>query len=219
MKNLGEFVRAAVGGINAKLNSVLQRQAAIEGAHAVLMKLIGDQPPSVTEEIDSIPGRRLAYNLQITPIAFSIADAGRRGVPGSALVSQDGPFIMTHYPLAIWRPSEPGTATNLGLWRPVSSYPLPAQVLGTGFDLNEDIISISYELADSGAQRNWQNLPAGPILSRPDNLVPLPVPTLLTPNTTMQFWPTYNSIRFSAAVPPTDGILDVTFPGYRIVNM
>jgi len=218
-QDLGTFVRNSIAAVNAKFNALMQRQAGIEAQHQLIMKMC-EGAPSITEEIDSIPGRRIFYNLAIEPIRFTLADAGRRGAPGNALVSQDGPFVMTHYPLAVWRPSAPLTATNLGLWRPVSSYPLPDQATGTGFALNEDIISISWELSDGGSQRNFQNLPIVPVLSRPDNLVPLPVPTIFTPNTTIQWFPTFNSIRFSdPTVAPTEGLLEVALPGYRIVNM
>ncbi|MFQ5937472.1 MAG: hypothetical protein ACE5LB_13800, partial [Acidiferrobacterales bacterium] len=119
-------------------------------------------------------------------------------------------------------PSQPNPATTLGLGRPVSSWPLPDQATpGSGdYDLDEDIISISYEMVDGGSQRNLQNLPVPPVLSRPDNIVPLPVPTMFQPNTTIQFFPTYQSIRFSDdTVAPTEGILEVGLPGYRIVNL
>jgi len=213
-----EFVRNALGRIGGRIAQVEQDHAAI-GAQMQLIEKLCSRPPSPTEEMDSIVGRRLFYSLTGV-IAFTLADSGRRGQPISMLVSQDGPFIQTHYPLAIWRPSQPTTATNFGLWRPVSSWPLPAQAVpaSAAFNLNEDIISLSYEMIDGGSQRNLQNLPVPPVLSRPDNLMPLPMPTLFEPNATVQFVPTYESIRFSdAVVPPTEGVLVVALPGYRIV--
>lgn len=193
-----------------------QRQ--VEAAHNKLFAQVGKnagelelmkklaKPRSITEEIDSIPGRRLWYNL-VGRVAFTAADDGRRGNPVNMLVSQDGPFIATHYPMAIWIPTD---GTNLGRWRPVSSWPLPDQVL----DL--DIIDISYEVQDGGSNRNFQNEAVPPVLSRPDMLAPLPVPTMFTPNTTVQFTPTYENILFNDT---TTASLVVAIPGYRIANM
>jgi hypothetical protein len=107
-----------------------------------------------------------------------------------------------------------------GLWRPVTPFPLPDQFVIGVTDGDSDLISISYEITDSGSQRNFQNEATPPVLSRPDLLVPLPVPTLFTPNTTIQFTPTYERILFNnATTPPTEGRLVVALPGYRIVNM
>jgi len=171
------------------------------------------RPRTVTEEIDAIPGRRIYFTLSQVQ-DFTIAQNHQRGTQMSFLVSQDGPFIQTHYPLAMWRPNAPAATTNFGRWRPVSSWPLPTQVVGA------DIIDLSYEVSDGGSQRNFQNLPVSAgLLSRPDNLIPLPVPTLYTPNTPIQLTPTYENILFDSAIPPTGGTLVIGLPGYRIVNL
>jgi hypothetical protein len=173
------------------------------------------QPRSITAEIDEIPGRRIFYNL-VGTVSFTAAQAGLRGTPVSMLISQDGPFIATHYPLAIWAPNSPSDATNFGTWSPVASWPLPTQQV-----TNLDIIDLSYEVQDSGSQRNFQNLAAPPIFSRPDDFAPLPVPTLFAPNTTIQIFPTYNRIFFNGSTEKTTtgGLLTFAIPGYRIVNM
>src|SRR5690606_10068913 len=111
-----------------------------------------------------------------------------RAAPITMNVSQDGPFVMTHYPMCVWRPSAPDNTTNLGRWRPVSTFPLPEQVVDT------DIIDIMYELQDGGNSRLLQNEPRGPLLSRPDNIVPCPIPTLWSPNSVVLFIPTYLSM-------------------------
>lgn len=212
---------AADPNLNALLRQVLRRQQQMEQQHnAVLAKYeefiraCEDQPRSITQEIDSLPGRRIFYTLGAL-VAFTDQQDGLRGQPLQYLVSQDGAFIGTHYPLAIWRPSAPDNATNFGRWRPVASWPLPTQELGG------DIIDLSYEVVDSGSQRNFQNEPVGPIFSRPDNLIPLPVPTLFAPNSTIQVVPTFERILFDPAVdvPTTEGTLYIGFPGYRVVNM
>ncbi|HZJ67639.1 MAG TPA: hypothetical protein VFD36_29250 [Kofleriaceae bacterium] len=179
------------------------------------IKACEEQPRSITQEIDSIPGRRIFYNL-CDRISFTDAQAGLRGAPLTFFISQDGPFIATHYPLVVWKPNAPSTATNLGAWSPVSSWPLPTQQVQ-----DQDIIDLSYEVVDSGSQRNFQNEAAGPLFSRPDNPVPLPVPTLFAPNTTIQFFPTFERIFFSSepGVPTTGGELVVIWPGYKIANM
>lgn len=177
------------------------------------LKQQAQRPRTVQEEIDAIPGRRLFYSL-VGTVLFDTTVDGRQGNPVTMLVSQDGPFIMTHYPVIMWKPTLPTSATNFGRWRPVSSWPLPDQVV------DADIIDISYQFVDSGSQRNFQSSPVPPgLISSPDNVVPLPVPSLFTPNTTIQVTPTYENILFDGGTPPTQGQLVVALPGYRIVNM
>jgi len=190
----------------------------LSDATAVIAQMAQDiadlksRPRTITEEIDAIPGRRLDtfFSGEVT---FTIDDLGQRGKPVIIQISQDGPFIMTHLPMILWRPSAPDNATNLGRWRPVSSYPLPTQVVST------DIIDIEYELQDGGNQRLLQNEPRGPVVSRPDNVVPCAVPTEWAPNASIFIYPTYNAITWDSDVPPTEGTLHVDLIGYRIVNM
>ncbi len=182
--------------------------------HGELMRQLESQPRSISEEIDSIPGRRIFYNF-VDRIDFDISNDGLRGEPLNFLVSQDGPFIATHYPMVAWLPSAPATATNFGQWSPVTSWPLPTQQ-----NTDQDRIDLSYEVIDGGSQRNFQNAAAGPVFSRPDNAVPLPCPTLFAPNTVIQIFPTYENILFdpTATVPTTAGTLVVTIPGHKKVN-
>ena len=208
--------------IEAVIRKLIQRQKAMEEQHQQILdkyeefvRACEEQPRSITQEIDAIPGRRIFYNLS-DRINFTAAQNGLRGQPLSFLISQDGPFIATHFPLVEWHPNAPATADNFGRWSPVGSWPLPTQYIA-----NLDIIDISYEIVDSGSQRNFQNEAAAPVLSRPDNFVPLPVPTLFSPNTVIQFFPTYERIFFDPdpEFPTEGGELVVTIPGYRIVNM
>jgi hypothetical protein len=180
-----------------------------------LLLATDDGPRSITEEIDSLPGRRIFYNLSGRQ-SFTIAQLGTRSDAISFFVSQDGPFVMTHYPLVAWKPNLPITATNLGQWSPPTSWPLPLQQQS-----DQDNINLSYEFFDGGSQRAFNNEVAAPLFSRPDNLAPLPVPTLFAPNANIQFIPTYEDIFFDpdAAVPVTGGQLVITLPGYRIVNL
>ncbi len=179
---------------------------------SMAMMQMQSRPRSVAEEIDAIEGRRMEGTLS-GEVTFTEDDLLQRGAPITMTVSQDGPFVMTHYPMAIWRPSAPDDAANIGRWRPVSTFPLPDQVVDT------DIIDIMYELQDGGNQRLLQNEPRGPLLSRPDNIVPCPVPTLWYPNSVILFIPTYTAITFNGSTDPTAGILHVDIPGYRIVNL
>jgi hypothetical protein len=198
------------------LHALARKQRNIDAALVALEAKIQqaiEKPQSITEEIDSIPGRRIFYHLSDRQ-NFDATKDGLRGDPLTFLVSQDGPFIMTHYPLVIWKANEPSNATNFGRWRPVSTWPLSDQILDT------DIVDLSYEMLDSGSQRNFQNEPAGPIFSRPDNFVPLPVPTLFAPNSTINFFPTWENIAFATAgTATTGGELLVTLPGMRVANM
>lgn len=208
--------------LQAIIGQLARRQKAMETQHQQvldkyeeLIKACEGQSHSITAEIDAINGRRIFYNLS-DRLSFTAAQNGLRATPLTFLISQDGHFVATHYPLVMWKPNAPSTATNVGRWSPVGSWPLPAQQLS-----NPDIIDLSYEVVDSGSQRNFQNEVSGPVFSRPDNFVPLPVPTLFSPNTVIQFFPTFERIFFDGdnQVPTTGGQLVVTFPGYRIVNM
>jgi hypothetical protein len=211
-----------VANVEEVIRKLVRRQQLLEqqnrqalDKYEELIKACQDQPRSITQEIDSIPGRRIFYNLS-DRASFTIALNGLRAPALTFLISQDGAFIATHYPLVMWKPNLPTGATNFGQWSPVTSWPLPTQQSAT-----QDRIDLSYEVVDSGSQRNFQNEAAGPLFSRPDNLVPLPVPTLFSPNTTIQFIPTFEDIFFDATseTPTTGGELVVTIPGYRIVNM
>jgi hypothetical protein len=199
------------GILRGHKQAITQQAAVITQLQAALSDLTS-RPRSVAEEIDSIPGRRMEGTLD-GHVTFTAADVGNRATPIVMQVSQDGPFVQTHYPMALWYPSAPTNATNLNRWRPVSTFPLPDQVVDT------DIIDILYEMQDGGNQRLLQNEPRGPLLSRPDNIVPTPVPTLWATNAAVVFIPTYLSVTWDSDVPPTEGILHVTIPGYRIVNL
>jgi hypothetical protein len=198
-------VRQALAPFKQEILRLRQEQDAL--------KDMARRPRTIQEEIDAIPGRRLFYTLTGS-VTFDTTVDGRTGTPVTLLVSQDGPFIMTHYPLFVWKPSLPTNATNFGIWRPTATWPLPDQVV------DADIIDISYQFVDSGSQRNFQSaaVPAA-LSSTPDNMIPLPCPSLFTPNTSIQITPTYENILFSGSTPPTQGTLVVSLPGYRIVNM
>ena len=187
----------------------LQAQIAQMGQ---LINQLQSRPRSIQEEIDAIEGRRIEGTLS-GEVTFTAADVGQRAAPIVFQVSQDGPFVMTHYPLCIWRPTAPTNATNFNRWRPVTTFPLPDQVVDT------DIIDIMYELNDGGSQRLGQNEPRGPLLSRPDNIVPCPIPTLWSPNAAILFQPTYLDLTWDGSTPPTQGTLHVDLIGYRIVNL
>lgn len=194
------------------LNQALKQQGQ---QIAIMQQMIADlqsRPRSVAEEIDAIEGRRIEGTLS-GEVVFTEADLGNRGKPIIFQVSQDGPFVMTHYPMVMWRPTAPDDATNLNRWRPVSTFPLPDQVVDT------DIIDMMYELNDGGNQRMFQNEPRAPLFSRPDNVVPTPVPTLWSPNAAIQFVPTYLAFTWDSATAPTEGTLHVDLIGYRIVNL
>lgn len=163
------------------------------------------------EELDCIPGRRASFNLVGTQ-DFTATAQSTRGQAITMLVSVDGPFVMTHYPWAVWKPTTPTTATNFGRWRPVSTAGLDAQAL------TSDFIDISYEIQDTGPTRNFQNdSTPGTILSIYNELRPLPMPTKFEPNSTVSFIPIYENISFSTSgTATTAGKLVVVLPGYRI---
>jgi len=201
-----------LAGFIRNLNSRLKQQEGVIVQLQQVVLRLGSRPRSVAEEIDAIPGRRIEACLCGT-VSFDLTDEGQRGQPVIMQVPQDGPFVQTHYPMALWRPTAPDDAANLNRWRPVSTFPLPDQVVDT------DIIDILYEMQDGGNGRLFQNEARGPLLSRPDNIVPVPVPTLWSPNTAVNFIPTYLSLTWNGDPAPTQGEFHVTIPGYHIVNL
>lgn len=164
------------------------------------------------KDLNRIQGRRIAYFLTGNQV-FTAADDGARGSPINMLVAQDGPFIMTHFPVVMWRANLPTNATDFGRWRPVYDWPMPSQELSTNF------ISISWELQDGGSQRNMQNESLPPMFSSPTRMHKLPEPTYFAPNSSVSFIPTYEDITFEGSEATTSGILKVSLPGFKIVNM
>ncbi len=213
---MADPVKDAVQAHSRKIGQLIALCQQQSGRIQALEEHIRDvmsRPRDPVEMINAIPGRRIESTLGGT-ITFDVNSRGTRGAPVTMQVSQDGPFVATHYPLVLWQPTAPTTATNFGIWRPVATFPLPDQVVDT------DIIDIAYEIVDSGPGRNFQNTPRGPLFSRPDAIQPLPMPTLWAPNSVVQFVPTYNQITFNGSPnAPTQGTLWVTIPGYRIVNL
>lgn len=201
--------------LEAILRQLKQRQDKIDQDLRSILKACLETPRSITEEIDALPGRRLFYNLS-GEVDFTILQNGLRGDPMFMLVSQDGPFVMTHYPVLAWKPSSPPAADNFGQWSSIYSWPLPDQE-----QANRDIINLSYEVTDTGSQRKFDNQPSTPITSRFDAPIALPVPTLFSPNTVISVTPTYEDILFdaNAQIPADGGTLVVTLPGYRIINL
>lgn len=208
MSTSGDKLNAYLRGLANAAKQQAQQIAILQQQIANL----SSRPRSVAEEIDAIVGRRVEGTLS-GEVTFTAADEFQRGAPIIFQVSMDGPFVMTHYPLVLWRPSAPDNATNIGRWRPVSTFPLPTQEVG------EDIIDLMYELNDGGNQRMFQNEARAPLFSRPDNIVPTPVPTLFGSNAAIQFVPNYLAFTWDGATPPTAGILHVDLIGYRIVNL
>lgn len=177
-----------------------------------VVKQLASRPRSVAEEIDAIPGRRIEACL-CGSVVFDVNDLGQRGQPVIMQVPQDGPFIQTHYPMVLWTPTAPDNQPNLGRWRPVSTFPLPDQVVDT------DWIDLLYEMQDGGNGRLFQNAARGPLFSRPDNIVPVPVPTLWAPNTAVNLIPTYQALNWDGNPEVTQAQLFVTIPGYHCVNL
>lgn len=171
---------------------------------------------SPQEEIDAIAGRRVAFTY-VGSQTFTTSNDGARGSAINMTVSQDGPFIWTHYPFVLWRSTAPSNATDFGKWRPVQTFYPSEHHAAVGTATN--VINISYEIADSGSQRNFQNAACPPILSQYNALIPLSAPTLFAPNTVISFTPTYEDINLGGSTATTTGTLVVAFPGYRIVNM
>jgi hypothetical protein len=196
--------------INQLAAYVRQGFASIQGQLDALKKT--SKAPSLEEEIESIQGRRVMFNFTQTQ-TFTANTAGTKGSTMNYVVSTDGPFIMTHYPVAMWKSTLPTSATDFGRWRTVSSNPLPTQQLTTNF------IDISYEMSDSGSGRNLQDNPASPaLLSYPAQLIALEKPMVFLPNTIISVIVTYEAITFGGSSATTSGSLAFSLPGYKIIT-
>ena len=202
--------------------ALIRQLQALRQDYSALAQTVAElnrRPRSTTEEIEAIPGRRVLYTLSGDQ-SFTTSQDGTRGAAISMLVSQDGPFVMTHYPVIMWYPNLPSTATNLNRWRPVSTWPLPDQQAAADGGVVGDVVDVAYEIMDGGSQRMLQNLTVAPgLISTPNDLKKLPVPTLFAPNTVVQLFITYLNVSFGGSTPSTSGNLHVDFPGYRIVNI
>jgi hypothetical protein len=200
-----------VNQLAANVRQVLaQQKGQMDALTEEIRKLKNGMSPESL--IDMIPGRRVMFNFTQTQ-TFTTSSAQQRGNALSYSVSTDGPFIMTHYPVALWKPTLPINATNYYRWRPVGSAPLPTQAVTT------DYIDISYEMSDNGSGRNFQDNPASvAMMSYPGQMVPTPKPFVFLPNTVISVVVTYEAITFSGGTAPTQGTLAFTLPGYRIVT-
>lgn len=200
-------------------NQIYSQLRQILGAHKREIENLQDEIRKIRDvargpasEIDKIPGRRVSYVL-VGSQTFTTSQDGARGNAINMTVSQDGPFIWTHYPFVLWRPSLPSNATNLGRWRPVYTTPLPVETVTT------EVVDLSYEIFDGGSDRALQNAAVPPLVSGPMMVHALPTPTIFAPNSTVQFVPTYHNVLFNASTAATEGTLVVAFPGFRVINM
>ena len=191
--------------LNAQLGAMSRQLSYQKGALEALMRGRDD----VGE------GRKQFFGLG-GRAPFSSSDAGRQGQPIIMNISQDAPFVATHYPIVSWKPTLPAGTELFGMWRPVSSFPLPTQFAGAGVDGNLDLVAISYEIQETGSGRQLQNEAVLPLLSRMDHLVPLPCQTVFSENSVVTFTPTFERILFNSPTPPTNGQIAVLFPGYRL---
>lgn len=171
-----------------------------------------------TEDLNAIAGRRMYY----TAVARNtITNTGNGSVnnPLTIQVPRDGFFVMTHYPVLMWKVTTSGTATDVGKWRPVSSNPLPDQIVNT------DFLDISYTLKDAGPERFMQNDTQTPalsippavlpgLLSTPDNMIALPLPAKFDPGSVIVMNVRFEKFTWTAV---TAGQMVVMFPGYKIV--
>ena len=123
---------AALQQLISRVNDLTQRIGQLQS-----------RPTTVQEEIDAQPGRRIESVLS-GEVTFTAADVGQRANPIVIQVSQDGPFVMTHYPMVVWYATAPTNTTNFNRWRPVNSAYLPTQQVTT------DFIDLKYELNDGG---------------------------------------------------------------------
>lgn len=173
-----------------------------------------------TENVNNIPGRRMFFTLRGQQ-TITTANDGLRGQPMFMSVGQDGPFVMTSYPVIMWKPTaSEATPLAVGKWRPIASWPLPDQVSTT------NTMDVSYEITDVGPGRNMQGgnasnqvtvpVPVVPsLISRPNNVLPLPLPQVFDANTVIQCVLTFNDMNWTTL---TSAQVRVELPGYKIIN-
>lgn len=173
-----------------------------------------------TENVNNIPGRRCFFTLRGQQTITSSSN-GLRGQPIFIPVGQDGPFVLTHFPVIMWKPlTSEAAPLSVGLWRPFASWPLPDQVV------DANTMDISYEITDVGPGRNMQGgwasnnvtepVPVLPsLISRPNNVMILPLPQVFDANSVIQCVITYNDINWTSIDTAT---VRVELPGYKIIN-
>jgi len=216
-------VKGHLNGVHAtlrQLKPIVQAAAKVghrEGHSFAQMSHLTMELMSIYGDVERIPGKVVTYSPTATPIEFTSADEGVRLNAANIQISTDGPFIQTSYPLVSWRPIRPDgstgpRATDFGLSRPVSVQYLARQQFGNNF------IEVSWEMTSGGSQRLQQNTAALPFFSRPDYNNRLPQPYVWGPNQSIMFEATIRRIVFGGDVPTTAGQLEVTIPGYRIVD-
>ncbi len=176
-------------------------------------------------DINDIEGRRIHFTQSATMTFTAAINDGNRGPSYMIIpIGQDGPWVMTHYPVIMWRNAASATAADVGLWRPPSHWPLPDQIV------DANVCSMSYEVFDEGSVRALQNDPqsdrntaagtqrkavvAG-LFSTANILMQLPEPTLFDTNGAIRIVITFDDIQFTDV---TQGRLRVNLPGYKIVN-
>jgi hypothetical protein len=198
----------------ARQIATMQSQMSVMAAK---LQKVEERPMSVWDEINQIEGRRVDYVLS-QDLSFTITQLGARSSGLSFQVSQDGPFIMTHYPMVSWWVNAPSNADNLGKYGAIGSWPLPTQQQGTSLDS----ININYEIYDSGSQRGLQTgVRSQGLLSYPGALMKMPQPVIFAAAAQIQFYCTFLDIDFATA-PTNDssgGNLHVDLVGFRCVNL
>lgn len=198
------FMRAAYeAGLSHDEVSVAMDQLESEGVDACI-KFIMEQtdgkypesdlpcwklPTQHSKDIDAIPGRRVVYtmsgDLNIGPSRTMVSERVLFSV------NQDGPFILTHFPLFFWQASRQEGGS--GEWCETREW--------------------SYHWLDASSQR-FMAAAEIKIFSRSDMLNPLPSAALFAPNSTIEISPVCDDLEQQS-----NGTLKVLLPGYRIVNM
>lgn len=182
------------------------------------------------DEINAIPGRRVNYTLTAR---VNFTAAGVLVNQESDLfifnIPKDGPWIMTHYPTVMWQITASEIATDVGRWRPISSWTLPVQEHGA----SQDILDLSLGFHDGGTGGRWfqnsietnvkdatgaivpntlRHVP-GRLFSNPLVLKRLPCPAYFPVKSTVGATALFDAVTFGAA---TAGKIVVSLPGYKI---
>jgi len=196
------------------INALMGQQRRIEGLEKgidemkALIRAVNDAPKFIEE----IPGRRVPYFATIDII---IAANSTAKAEGTYSVSTDGPFVCTGIAMFFQRTVAPYE----GQWGPASTYDLkmaPAsQQLGFNFLFDTPVVgSFDVEIAESGADRNWQNNPfASALFSQEEGGVyVLPASNLFARAgvVTVRVTPTL--------VQPVAGKVQIILLGYKVVQ-
>lgn len=162
--------------------------------------------------IEDIPGKRVPY---IATIEINVDSGSLTRQEGQYPVTQDGPFVTTGMAMFWTRTS----GAYQGYWMPATTFGLKMAhaEMGLGFGGlfdNPCVATFDVEIADSGSDRNWQNIAFASALFNPESggIYMWPTAYMFATNSVARVYVT------PTVAPTTDGTVAVLLLGYKIVQ-